>query len=114
MAESQEWAFPAELQPSPDEVGFDLRGALDAVVALRSEVPEDAFTASSAPRKSKPTSSGDGWSSAGNAHSCDSAIVAMKRRQRNPSYRVLRCAIFIRGLLHHAYASPTDESETHR
>ena len=46
MAESQEWAFPAELQPSPDEVGFDLRGALDAVVALRSEVPEDAFTAS--------------------------------------------------------------------
>ena len=46
MAESQEWAFPAELQPSPDEVGFDLRHALDAVVALRSEVPEDAFTAS--------------------------------------------------------------------
>jgi S1-C subfamily serine protease len=46
MAESQEWAFPAELQPSPDEVGFDLRGALDAVVSLRSEVPEDAFTAS--------------------------------------------------------------------
>jgi S1-C subfamily serine protease len=46
MAESEEWAFPAELQPSPDDVGFDLERALDAVVALRSEVPEDAFTAS--------------------------------------------------------------------
>src|SRR5215831_3225597 len=46
MAESQEWAFPSELQPAPDEVGFDLRRALDAVVSLRSEVPEDAFTAS--------------------------------------------------------------------
>lgn len=46
MSESQDWAFPAELQPSPDEVGFDLRRALDAVVSLRSEVPEDAFTAS--------------------------------------------------------------------
>jgi S1-C subfamily serine protease len=46
MPESQEWAFPAELQPSPDAVRFDLKGALDAVVSLRSEVPEDAFTAS--------------------------------------------------------------------
>jgi len=46
MAESEEWAFPAELQPSPDEVAFDLRSVLDAVVSLRSEVPEDAFTAS--------------------------------------------------------------------
>jgi S1-C subfamily serine protease len=46
MAESQDWAFPAEFQPSPDEVDFDLKRALDAVVSLRSEVPEDAFTAS--------------------------------------------------------------------
>jgi len=46
MAESQDWAFPAELQPSADELAFDLRGALDAVVSLRSDVPEDAFTAS--------------------------------------------------------------------
>jgi S1-C subfamily serine protease len=45
MAESQDWAFPAELQPSADELAFDLRGALDAVVSLRSDVPEDAFTA---------------------------------------------------------------------
>jgi|SRR5689334_13419838 len=46
MDESQEWAFPSELQPSAAEVDFDLHRALDAVVSLRSEVPEDAFTAS--------------------------------------------------------------------
>ncbi|HUH92414.1 MAG TPA: S1C family serine protease [Casimicrobiaceae bacterium] len=46
MAESEEWAFPAELQPARDEVEFDLERALDSVVSLRSEVPEDAFTAS--------------------------------------------------------------------
>ncbi|TMG83589.1 MAG: serine protease [Betaproteobacteria bacterium] len=46
IAESQDCAFPAELQPSPDELSFDLRGALDSVVSLRSEIPEDAFTAS--------------------------------------------------------------------
>jgi S1-C subfamily serine protease len=46
MPESQEWAFPAELQPSSESVGFDLKRVLDAVVSLRCEVPEDAFTAS--------------------------------------------------------------------
>jgi S1-C subfamily serine protease len=46
MSESQEWAFPADLQPSSQDVRFDLKGALDAVVSLRSEVPDDAFTAS--------------------------------------------------------------------
>ena len=40
------WAFPASLQPDPTASGFDLAAALDAVVLLRSEVPEDAFTAS--------------------------------------------------------------------
>jgi len=45
MARQSEWAFPANLQPDPDEVRFDLRAALDAVVMLRAEVPEDAFTA---------------------------------------------------------------------
>jgi S1-C subfamily serine protease len=39
------WAFPAALQPSPDESRFDLASALDAVVLLRAEIPEDAFTA---------------------------------------------------------------------
>ncbi|MBI3372715.1 MAG: serine protease [Betaproteobacteria bacterium] len=46
MAESTRWAFPAEMQPAPNEVGFDLAQALDAVVSVRTEVPEDAFTAS--------------------------------------------------------------------
>jgi S1-C subfamily serine protease len=46
MAESGNWAFPASLQPSPDEAIFDLASALDSVVLLRTEIPEDAFTAS--------------------------------------------------------------------
>ncbi|HEV3239655.1 MAG TPA: S1C family serine protease [Casimicrobiaceae bacterium] len=46
MAESPDWAFPAELQPKAKELRFDLGRALNAVVMLRSEVPEDAFTAS--------------------------------------------------------------------
>jgi S1-C subfamily serine protease len=45
MAEPSNWAFPAALQPSPDESRFDLASALDAVVLLRAEIPEDAFTA---------------------------------------------------------------------
>jgi S1-C subfamily serine protease len=46
VAEQTHWAFPSELQPKSGEVPFDLRLALDAVVALRVEIPEDAFTAS--------------------------------------------------------------------
>jgi S1-C subfamily serine protease len=46
MAESRNWAFPEKLQPAPKEVGFDLARALDAVVSVRTEIPEDAFTAS--------------------------------------------------------------------
>lgn len=46
MAESGRWAFPDSVQPKADEVRFDLAAVLDAVVQLRSEVPEDAFTAS--------------------------------------------------------------------
>jgi S1-C subfamily serine protease len=46
MAESTHWAFPAAMQPSPSDLGFDLKSALDSVVLLRSEVDEDAFTAS--------------------------------------------------------------------
>jgi S1-C subfamily serine protease len=45
MSEPTSWAFPPELQPDPEDVGFDLARALDAVVALRSEVPDAAFTA---------------------------------------------------------------------
>ena len=47
MAEQQgNWAFPEAAQPNPAEVRFDLHAALEAVVMLRAEVPEDAFTAS--------------------------------------------------------------------
>jgi len=46
MADTRNWAFPDNLQPSPEEVRFDLTRALDAVVMLRAEIPEDAFTAS--------------------------------------------------------------------
>jgi S1-C subfamily serine protease len=46
MAEKENWAFPASVQPEPDEVGFDLERVLDAVVQVHSEVPQDAFTAS--------------------------------------------------------------------
>ena len=40
-----EWAFPVEMRPKAEEWRFDLDRALDAVVSLRTEVPEDAFTA---------------------------------------------------------------------
>lgn len=46
MSETSRWAFPHSLQPAQGDVGFDLKSALDAVVALRAEVPDDAFTAS--------------------------------------------------------------------
>lgn len=42
----REWEIPANLQPDPDNYGFDLEGALRAVVGLRANVPDDAFTAS--------------------------------------------------------------------
>jgi S1-C subfamily serine protease len=45
MAGLGNWAFPDALQPSPDETAFDLGAALDAAVMLRTEIPEDAFTA---------------------------------------------------------------------
>lgn len=46
MPEAKNWAFPAKLQPRATEVDFDLERALNALVLLRAEVPEDAFTAS--------------------------------------------------------------------
>ena len=39
------WAFPVEMRPRPEDWKFDLDRALDSVVALRAEIPEDAFTA---------------------------------------------------------------------
>src|SRR6266436_7561749 len=46
MAEQADWAFPLEMRPRPEDWRFDLDAALDAVVQLRAEIPEDAFTAS--------------------------------------------------------------------
>jgi S1-C subfamily serine protease len=45
MAKSGNWAFRASQQPRPEEVRFDLNVALDSMVKLRAEIPEDAFTA---------------------------------------------------------------------
>jgi S1-C subfamily serine protease len=45
VADSTRWAFPPSLQPTQSEVGFDLKSAFDSVVALRADVPDDAFTA---------------------------------------------------------------------
>jgi S1-C subfamily serine protease len=46
MTKSGNWTFRPGLQARPEEVRFDLDVALDSVVMLRAEVPEDAFTAS--------------------------------------------------------------------
>jgi S1-C subfamily serine protease len=45
MADLSNWAFPPEMQPNPEQARFDLDAALDSMVLLRAEVPEDAFTA---------------------------------------------------------------------
>jgi S1-C subfamily serine protease len=45
MADDVDWSFPESLQPVREGLGFDLERAMDAVVAIRAEVPEDAFTA---------------------------------------------------------------------
>ena len=43
--ESEEWEIPLASQPNSDEFSFDLNAAYSTIYALRSEVPEDAFTA---------------------------------------------------------------------
>ena len=45
MAEQRDWEFPAEMRPRPEDWRFDLETALDAMVQVRSDIPEDAFTA---------------------------------------------------------------------
>ncbi|MGD0720597.1 MAG: S1C family serine protease [Roseiarcus sp.] len=46
MVDKPRWEAPLLSQPKPDEFGFDLDRALQSIVALRSVIPEDAFTAS--------------------------------------------------------------------
>ncbi len=45
MAELTRWSFPPALQPTQGEVAFDLKSTFDGIVALRAEIPDDAFTA---------------------------------------------------------------------
>ncbi len=45
MSEEQSWAFPESFQPKPDQTQFDLERAFDAVVLIRSEIPESAYSA---------------------------------------------------------------------
>jgi S1-C subfamily serine protease len=45
MAKSGNWTFRPSLQARPEEVRFDLNVAVDSVVMLRAQIPEDAFTA---------------------------------------------------------------------
>jgi S1-C subfamily serine protease len=45
MPEAKDWALPAELRPDPQTLAYDLGAALRAMVLLRAEVPDDAFTA---------------------------------------------------------------------
>ena len=45
MSEIPSWAFPESVQPQPDQTQFDLERAFDAVVLVRSEVPDDAYSA---------------------------------------------------------------------
>ncbi len=46
MTEETNWSIPGSAQPEPDEFAFDLGRAIDSVLSLRADVPEDAFTAS--------------------------------------------------------------------
>ena len=43
--DSEAWEFPKGVQPNPEAVGFDLDRTLSSVLSLRSEVPDDAFSA---------------------------------------------------------------------
>jgi S1-C subfamily serine protease len=46
VSEDGDWAIPETAQPRADEWTFDLERALASVVAVRAEIPADAFTAS--------------------------------------------------------------------
>jgi S1-C subfamily serine protease len=46
MAKKPDWEIPLLAQPKPEEFDFDLDRALQSVVGLHANVPEDAYTAS--------------------------------------------------------------------
>lgn len=43
--EETPWALPPEVRPEPGRLGFDLGVALDAMVGLSAQVPDEAYTA---------------------------------------------------------------------
>jgi S1-C subfamily serine protease len=43
--QQQSWAFPESIQPKPGQTQFDVERAFDAVVLVRAEIPEDAYSA---------------------------------------------------------------------
>ncbi len=45
MADLGDWAFPEPMQPDPGTLEFDLQRVLNAVVQVRAEIPDQAFTA---------------------------------------------------------------------
>jgi S1-C subfamily serine protease len=45
--DDEAWEFPKAVQPKPEAVGFDLDRTLSSVLSLRSEIPDDAFSAAS-------------------------------------------------------------------
>lgn len=47
MTAETAWGFPDHLRPQAEALSFDLQPALDAMLSVRAEVPEDAFTAAS-------------------------------------------------------------------
>ena len=43
--DNEDWEFPKSVQPKPEGAGFDLDRVLASVLSLRSEIPDDAFSA---------------------------------------------------------------------
>ncbi|HET6522671.1 MAG TPA: S1C family serine protease, partial [Geminicoccaceae bacterium] len=46
VTDTTDWEIPPRAQPKPQDFSFDLDKALSAVLSVRAEIPEDAFTAS--------------------------------------------------------------------
>src|ERR1700677_2350128 len=46
MSEKSRWEVPPAQQPRPEELDFNLTRALQSVVSLQAEIPDNAFTAS--------------------------------------------------------------------
>ncbi len=44
-SQTPDWEIPSNLQPNPEDYGFDLERTLKSVVGLRANVPSDAYTA---------------------------------------------------------------------